>query len=93
MARQGMELAKEFMSPAIVSFTLPFSLCPDYLRDAVSDFSEACVSMWDEIQHVLQHHEDISQDENTVRILNNKLMNVERAFIHPEGLPGRSYFK
>ena len=26
MARQGMELAKEFMSPAIVSFTLPLSL-------------------------------------------------------------------
>ena len=30
---------------------------------------------------------------NIIRILNNKLMNIERAFILPEGLPGRPYFK
>ena len=34
-----------------------------------------------------------SSDENVVRYINNKLMNVERAFIHDEGLPGRPYFK
>ena len=34
-----------------------------------------------------------SSDENVVRYINNKLMSVERAFIHDEGLPGRPYFK
>ena len=36
---------------------------------------------------------DVRSDENVVRIINNQLMNIERAFIHDDGLPGRSYFK
>ena len=30
---------------------------------------------------------------NIIRMLNKKLINIERAFILPEGLPGRPYFK
>ena len=36
---------------------------------------------------------DFSQQLRAVRIINDKMMNVERAFIRPEGLPGRPYYK
>ena len=36
---------------------------------------------------------NISQQLRAVRIINDKMMNVERAFIRPEGLSGRPYFK
>ncbi len=63
---------------------------PDYLNASVSDFSAGCVILWEDVQRVVQ---DGSPSENIVRIIIDKYMNVERAFIHPEGLPGRPYFK
>lgn len=41
----------------------------------------------------LKSSTDISQHLDAVRIINDKMMNVERAFIRPEGLPGRPYYK
>ena len=41
----------------------------------------------------LRSQENISQQVDKIRIVNEKLMNIERAFIHPEGLPGRPYLR
>ena len=56
----------------------------------MSDFSAGCVGLWEEVQRI---SEGTELTENTVRIINDKFMNMERAFIHPEGLPGRPYYK
>lgn len=63
----------------------------DYLQGAVGNFTQACVQLWWDIQAAEAAH--LTQSENVVRVINNKLMNLERAFIHDEGLPGRPYFK
>ncbi len=67
-----------------------YGLFSGYLNASVSDFSTGCVRMWEDVQRMVQ---DGPPSENIVRIIIDKYMNVERAFIHPEGLPGRSYFK
>ncbi len=74
---------------SIISSSL-YDLFSGYLNASVSDFSTGCVRMWEDVQRVVQ---DGPPSENIVRIIIDKYMNVERAFIHPEGLPGRSYFK
>ena len=58
------------------------------------NFSEACSDFEMEMMNVT-NSADEEQQLNIIRILNDKLMNVERAFIHPEDLPGpgRSFFK
>ena len=64
----------------------------EYLKGAVDDFTEACVDFHATTQKVVAKT-DVYSNENVVRIINDKLMNIERAFIHDEGLPGRPYFK
>ena len=64
----------------------------EYLKGAVDEFTEACVNFHATIQKVVAKV-DVYSNENVVRIINDKLMNIERAFIHDDGLPGRSYFK
>ena len=64
----------------------------EYLKGAVDEFTEACVDFHATIQKVVAKV-DVYSNENVVRIINDKLMNIERAFIHDDGLPGRSYFK
>ena len=54
-------------------------------------FSQASLALWAEIQQAIATN--LTMSENIVRIINNKLMNVERAFIHPTGLPGRPLLK
>lgn len=63
-----------------------------YLEKAISDFTEASINLYTNIQEATSRT-DVKSDENIVRIINNQLMNIERAFVHDEGLPGRSYFK
>ena len=63
-----------------------------YLEEAISDFTAASISLYDSIQDI-KSKTDVRSNENVVRIINNQLMNIERAFIHDDGLPGRSYFK
>jgi hypothetical protein len=58
----------------------------------VDEFTTACVDFYATIQKVVAAV-DVYSNENVVRIINDKLMNIERAFIHDDGLPGRSYFK
>ena len=64
----------------------------EYLRGAVDEFTDACVDFHATIEKVVAKV-DVYSNENMVRIINDKLMNIERAFIHDDGLPGRSYFK
>ena len=58
----------------------------------MDEFTDACVDFYATIQKVVTKA-DMYSNENVVRIINDKLMNIERAFIHDDGLPGRSYFK
>ena len=69
----------------------PSSFPPDYLSSSVDKFSQASLALWAEIQQAIATN--LTMSENIVRIINNKLMNIERAFIHPTGLPGRPMFK
>lgn len=41
----------------------------------------------------LKQSTNISQQLSAVNIIIDKMMNVERAFIHPDGLSGRPYYK
>ena len=63
----------------------------DYLQAAVSEFSEANISLQSEIERISTDTK--YSNENVVRIINNKLMNIERAFIRDEGLPGEPFYK
>ena len=63
-----------------------------YLEMAISDFTAASINLYNTIQEV-KGQIDVRSNENVVRIINNQLMNIERAFIHDDGLPGRPYFK
>ena len=66
----------------------------EYLKSAVDEFTEACVDFHATIQKVVPKVDmSIYSNKNVVRIINDKLMNIERAFIDDDGLPGRSYFK
>ena len=58
----------------------------------MDEFTDACVDFHATIEKVVAKV-DVYSNENVVRIINDKLMNIERAFIHDDGLPGRSYFK
>ena len=57
------------------------------------DFANACSHYELERNHLNSSVLDLSQRLMALRVMNDKLMNVERAFIHPEGLPGRPYYK
>ena len=56
-------------------------------------FTDASVALSNEIPTAISANRTSSENINVVRIINDKLMNIERAFIHDEGLPGRPYFK
>lgn len=64
----------------------------DRLLESALDFAEAC----EEFQQTLiglHSSPSIAHQLNLVRLVNDKLMNIERAFILPQGLPGRPYIK
>ena len=58
----------------------------------MDEFTEACVDFHATIRKAVAQV-DVYSNENVVKIINDKLMNIERAFIHNDGLPGQSYFK
>ena len=57
----------------------------------MNDFTTGALYLWADIQQAKKLN--LSENENVVRIINGKLMNIERAFIHDEGLPGRPFYK
>ncbi|EDV20312.1 uncharacterized protein TRIADDRAFT_32203, partial [Trichoplax adhaerens] len=59
----------------------------DYLQWAIGNFTVACSRFDQSIQNI-----DVN-DALKLRRINDQLMYLERAFIIPEGLPGRSYDK
>ena len=64
----------------------------DYMMESVLEFSSECEEFEMRLAE-LRLSPEISQKLNLIRIANDQLMSLERAFIHPEGLPGRPYFK
>lgn len=61
-----------------------------YIAEELDQFVTASIALWNELQNASSNS---SISEQALRILNNKLMNLERAFIIPEGLPGRQFIK
>ena len=62
------------------------------MMNQVHDFSSAC-SKFNEDVDMIRNDENVSQKLTTVRLVMDKVMNIERAFILPEGLPGRPFYK
>ena len=56
------------------------------------EFANAA-SNYDRERERLKNSVTDSQKLMTFRVLNDKLLSVERAFIHPEGLLNRPFFK
>ena len=57
----------------------------EYIADEVNQFVTASVTFWNQLQAAASN---TSTSIQALRILNSKLINLERAFIIPEGLPG-----
>ena len=64
----------------------------DLMLRSVSELDAAIHHFQEDVKKV-SASANISDWLNVIRIINDKLMNMERAFIHPEGLPGRVYTK
>ena len=65
----------------------------DYLGKTVTNFVKACHD-YDEVKDRLTLSLlNTSQYLNVIKIVNSKVMDVERAFIHPEGLVGQHNLK
>ena len=61
----------------------------DYLQSSIKKFTASADQLWVELQKASSDPSDL----NHLRRLNYQLMQLERAFITPEGLPGRPYYK
>ena len=61
----------------------------EYLNSSISEFTTSAEGLWAELQKAA----DDPSDLNLLRRLNYQLMQLERAFIVPEGLPGRPFYK
>ena len=73
----------------IVPNTISPVVPSDYLSDSVEQFTASADQLWAELQKASGDPSDL----NRLRTVNYQLMQLERAFIIPEGLPGRPYFK
>ena len=65
------------------------SLIIGYLNNSIKQFTSAANQLWVELQKASGDPSDL----NRLRTVNYQLMQLERSFIVPEGLPGRPYFK
>ena len=61
----------------------------DYLQSSIKEFAASADQLWAELQKASSDPSDL----NHLRMVNYQLMQLERAFIVPEGLPGRPYYK
>lgn len=82
-------LLHDYWTSIIFTYFFTFTA---YLEEAINEFTQTSIDLYNSIQ-LVKNKTDVKSDENIVRIINNQLMNIERAFLHDEGLPGRSYFK
>ena len=67
-------------------------LLPDLMVHSAYELQVAFERLQKEIDKI-KVSVDVAQCLSVVRMVNNKLMNIERAFILPEGLPGRPLIK
>ena len=71
------------------SLKLYVFISPEYLNSSIREFNSSAERLWLELKEASGDPSDLS----LVRRLNDALMQLERAFIVPEGLPGRPYYK
>ena len=62
----------------------------NYIAEELDQFVMTSIALWNQLKNASANS---SISEQALRILNNKLMNLERAFIIPEGLPGCQFIK
>eukprot|EP00731_Ephydatia_muelleri_P003672 Em0001g3672a len=62
----------------------------NYIAEELDQFVMTSIALWNQLKNASANS---SISKQALRILNNKLMNLERAFIIPEGLPGRQFIK
>ena len=65
------------------------SLSVDYLNSSIEEFTTSAEGLWEELQKASRD----PSDPSLVLRLNYQLMQLERAFIVPQGLPGRPFYK
>uniref|UniRef100_A0A8V5FRG9 Glutamate carboxypeptidase 2 n=1 Tax=Melopsittacus undulatus TaxID=13146 RepID=A0A8V5FRG9_MELUD len=103
------ELVEKFYDPTFrkhLTIIIPFD-CRDY-GEALKDYSNRIyklakkheeqlklytVSFGDHVSSLCEISVSISHRPITVRIMNDQLMFIERAFIDPLGLPGRKFYR
>lgn len=61
----------------------------DYVQSSIKEFTTSANKLWEELQKA----SDDPSDLNHLRMINYQLMQLERSFIIPQGLPGRPYFR
>ena len=62
------------------------------LRNEVRNFGAACANLTDTMD-TLRKESEHSQKLSTIRMVMDRVMNIERTFILPEGIPGTPFFK
>ena len=58
----------------------------------MQNFGSACANFTDTMK-TLRKDPEHSQKLSTIRMVMDRVMNIERTFILPEGIPGRPFFK
>ena len=77
-------------SPLHMNSCYGFQYSLDLIVASISELEDAALQFKEAVKNVSSlTNASKSQQLNVIRIINDKLMNMERAFIHPEGLPGR----
>ena len=79
------------LSPSLLYIMLMLvCLCSlDYVQSSIKEFTTSANKLWEELQKA----SDDPSDLNHLRMINYQLMQLERSFIIPQGLPGRPYFR
>ena len=62
------------------------------MMDEIHAFNSACAN-FTTLLNTIRSDEVLSQKFNIIRLVMDKFMNLERAFILPEGLPKRPFYK
>nr|QHX41452.1 N-acetylated-alpha-linked acidic dipeptidase [Halisarca dujardinii]QIZ30868.1 N-acetylated-alpha-linked acidic dipeptidase [Halisarca dujardinii] len=65
----------------------------DFLFTSVESFQASAKMLQDAVDYVKEKDLNMTENLKKWRVLNSKLVGVERSFLVPEGLPGRPFFK
>jgi N-acetylated-alpha-linked acidic dipeptidase len=86
------ELAKE-LNESTYSTLQQQDISLDFLFSSVDSFKSSAKKLQDAVDYVRSQNFNDTMNLKKWRVLNSKLIGVERSFLVPEGLPGRPFFK